>query len=260
MIEAFTNRVLQLLQKEFPTRGFRLGEETGVITDGSAKFGMANLLADYQQSEMTEDEFDDAIIENVTRALNLIDGVENAIPQSLEEAKPRLRVQLVSAKVTELSRAITFPFADDVHSGLVSDCEHGYAYVSQADLDRWDLSAVDAIEIGKENVVLASPALPMAVMPGDAPLLAIQTGDGYDAARILIPEIRAGIINKLTGDEDGEVYAGVPNRDFLIAWPTTVDESMHQQLSETLAMDAARQSHPLSERVLRISREKIRLA
>ncbi len=260
MIEDFTKRVLQLLQTEFPTRGFRLGEEIGVITDGSAKFGMANLLADYQQAEMSDDEFDEAIIENVTRALNLIDGVDNAIPQDLEEAKPRLRVQLVSAKVTELSRAVTFPFADDVHSSLVCDCEHGYAYISQADLDRWNLPAVDAIEIGKENIIRASSALPMAVMPGDAPLLAIQTGDGYDAARILIPEIRAAIINKLTGDENGEVFAGVPNRDFLIAWPTAVDDQLHQQLTETVAMDAARQSHPLSERVLRISREKIRLA
>ncbi len=260
MLEAFTNRVLSVIQREFPTRGFRLGEELGVITDGSAKFGMSNLWAQFQQSPMPDEEFDQVIIEKFAGALKLIDGAAEAIPQAWEDVKPRLRVQLVSAKVTDVGRAITFPFADDVHSSLVSDCDTGYAYISNEDLERWGQSAVDAIELGKLNIVTSSPTLPMTVMPGPAPLVAIQTGDGYDAARILIPEIRARIISELTGDEDGEVYAGVPNRDFLIAWPMTVDEDLHQQLSQTVALDARRQSHPLSEHVLRVTKDKIQLA
>ncbi|MCS7471603.1 hypothetical protein NZK35_33565 [Stieleria sp. ICT_E10.1] len=260
MLEAFTNRVLSVIQREFPTRGFRLGEELGVITDGSAKFGMSNLWAQFQQSPLPDEEFDQVIIEKFAGALKLIDGAAEAIPQAWEDVKPRLRVQLVSAKVTDVGRAITFPFADDVHSSLVSDCDTGYAYISNEDLERWGQSAVDAIEIGKLNIVTSSPTLPMTVMPGPAPLVAIQTGDGYDAARILIPEIRARIISELTGDEDGEVYVGVPNRDFLIAWPMTVDEDLHQQLSQTVALDARRQSHPLSERVLRVTKDKIAIA
>ena len=260
MIEAFTQRVLEVVQREFPTRGFRLGEELGVITDGSAKFGMSNLLAQFQQSSLPEEEFDQAIIENFAGALRLIDGAGDAIPDAWDDVKPRLRVQLVSAKVTDVGRAITFPFADDVHSSLVSDCETGYAYISPEDLERWGQSALDAIEIGKQNIILSSPSLPMTVMPGEAPLVAIQTGDGYDAARILIPQIRAKIIAELTGDESGEVFVGVPNRDFLIAWPKTVDDELHSQLSQTVALDARRQSHPLSERVLRVTKDKIGIA
>ena len=257
MIAAFTKRVLDLLQREFPTRGFRLGDEMGVITDGTAQFGVSNLLAQYEQTSMSDDEFDQAIIENFTKALKLIDGVDHAIPETWEEAKDRLRVQLVSARMVDLGKAITFPFADDVHTSLVSDCDSGYAYISNEDLERWGQTAIDALEVGKQNVLLAQESLPLNVMEGATHLLAIQTGDGYDAARILVQEIREAIIENVTDGQGEEAYVGVPNRDFLIAWPTTADDSLHQQLCETVRLDATRQSHPLSERVFRVTAETI---
>ena len=260
MLEAFTNRVLAVVQREFPTRGFRLGEELGVITDGSAKFGMANLLAQFQHASVPDDEFDRFIVEQFQGALKLIDRAADAIPDRWDDAKPRLRVQLVSSRVTDIGRAIAFPFADDVHSSLVSDCDNGYAYISSEDLERWGQTAVDAIEIGKQNLVTATGSLPMQVLPGPTPLVAIQTGDGYDAARILIPQIREKIISELNGDESSEVYVGVPNRDFLIAWSTAIDDEVHTQLSQTVAMDAQRQSHPLSSRVLKVSKDAIQIA
>lgn len=260
MIESFTQRVLKIVQKEFPTHNFQMGDESGTITDGAAQFGMSNLLAESQQSSMSDEEFDAVILEKFQSMLDVIDGMERAIPESWEDAKSSLRIQLVSAKVINVANAITFPFADDVHSSLVSDCGSSYAYISAEDLERWGQPAVDAIEVGKQNVILSNPSFPMTLVPGENPLLVIQTGDGYDAARILIPEIRTKIISELTGDESAAVYAGVPNRDFLIAWPTTVDSELHAQLTQTVAMDARRQSHPLSESVLRVTKDKIEIA
>ncbi|MEO1614456.1 MAG: hypothetical protein AAFV88_01315 [Planctomycetota bacterium] len=264
-LEQFTQHVLTLLQREYPTRGFRSGEELGVITDGVATFGMSNLFAQFQQiqaqqSELDENEFTRAIIEKFGDAMRIVDEAESPIPENWDEAREKLRVQLVNARVAAQGQAITFPFSDDVYSSLVIDCDRGYAYVNQDDLERWGLSAVDAIEIGKKNVVLAQPALPMAVMRGDSPLVSIQTGDGYDAARVLIEPIRARIIAELTGDEDGVVYAAVPNRDFLIAWPTDLDADVHQRLCDTVANDARKRSHPLSERILRLSKQTIEMA
>ncbi|MCC9599009.1 hypothetical protein LOC67_00445 [Stieleria sp. JC731] len=259
MIEQFTERVLSVLQREFPSQGFKLGDEPGVITDGSVTFGMSNLLAQFQQGVFTEDKFDEAIRDKFTQILRMLSSSTEAIPEQWDDARTRLRVQLVSAKLTNIANAITFPFADDVHSSLVIDSDGGYAYIRQADLDRWKQTAIDAIEIGKQNIVASMPQLPMAVMPGDVRLAAIQTGDGYDAARILIPEIRQQIILELTGETNGEVFAAIPNRDFLIAWPTDTDPQVHSQLSETVALDAKRQSHPLSERILRITSDKIEL-
>lgn len=256
MIAVFTQRVLEVLQREFPTHGFRLGEEMGVITNGTAQFGLSNLLSQHEQSSMSDDEFDAAIIRNFANALKLINDVGDAIPHSWEEAQSRLRVQLVSAKVMDLGNAITFPFSQDVHVSLVSDCDAGYAYIGPEDLERWGQSAVDAIEIGKRNVFQSNQSLPLNVIPGATPLLVIQTGDGYDAARILSSEIRQAIIAQFaaeTGEPEEEAYVGIPNRDFLIAWPVGTEPELHEQLCETVAGDAKRQSHPLSNRVFQIT-------
>ncbi|MEM6470581.1 MAG: hypothetical protein AAF802_13575 [Planctomycetota bacterium] len=259
-LEEFTQHVLSLLQQEFPERGFQLADELGVITDGTATFGMTNLFAQYQQAHLSEEDFTKAVIDKFGSAIKLIDGIDSPIPETWAEAEQRLRVQLVSSRVATHGRAITFPFADDVYSSLVVDCESGYAYIGSEDLERWGQSAIDAIEIGKRNVVLSRPSLPMAVLPGESPLVSIQTGDGYDAARVLIEAIRARMIEELTGDADGEVYAAVPNRDFLIAWPMGLDAEVHEKLRDTVAKDARSQSHPLCERVLRITRHTIDLA
>ncbi|WP_149495705.1 hypothetical protein [Roseiconus lacunae] len=259
MIEQFTDRVLKVLQREFPDQGFRHGDEIGTLTDGEVSFGMSNLCAQYQQGIFNDDNFDTAIRDKFAQILQMLQSSVEAIPENWDDAQSRLRVQLVSAKLTNLSSAVTFPFADDVHSSLVIDNDGGYAYVRQADLDRWNQTALDAIELGKRNIVISQPQLPLAIMPGDVRLVAIQTGDGYDAARILIPEIRTQIIRELTGTVDGEAFAAVPNRDFLIAWPTDLIPEIHQQLSETVAMDSRQQSHPLCERVLRITAETIEL-
>lgn len=260
MIAVFTQRVLEVLQREFPTHGFRLGEEMGVITNGTAQFGLSNLLSQHEQSSMSDEEFDAAIVRNFANALELINGVGDAIPETWEEAKPRLRVQLVSANVLDLGNAITFPFSQDVHVSLVSDCDAGYAYIGPEDLQRWGQSAVDAIEIGKRNVFRANRSIPLNVIPGVTPLLVIQTGDGYDAARILSPEIREAIIGRFaaeTSEPEEEAYVGIPNRDFLIAWPVGTDLELHEQLCETVARDAEKQSHPLSNRVFQITAETI---
>lgn len=262
MIAEFTQRVLVLLRQEFPTRGFRIGDEMGVITDGSAQFGMSNLMAQHEQSSMSDDEFDAAILENFASALKLIDGIDNAIPRTWDEARSRLRVQLVSSDLVNLGKAVAFPFADDVHVSLVSDCDTGYAYIGKEDLERWGQSALDAIEIGKQNVLDSHPDLPMSLMSGATPMIVIQTGDGYDAARVLIPEIRSQIIRQLSNESDdcsGAVYVGVPNRDFLIAWPTHTDPNLHDEICATVAKDARCRSHPLSESVLRVSEDRIEL-
>ncbi|OYP37522.1 hypothetical protein [Rhodopirellula sp. MGV] len=259
MIESFTERVLRILQREFASRRFELGDEPGVITDGTVTYGMSNLFAQYRQGVFTDEDFDEAICEKFTQILQLLDSASDAIPERWEDAKDRLRVQLVSAKLTNLSNAITFPFADDVHASLVIDSEGGYAYIRQVDLDRWQQTAIDAIELGKRNIVASMPQLPLAVMPGEVRLAVIQTGDGYDAARILIPEVRLQLIQELTGEPTGEVYAAVPNRDFFIAWPTDIAPPIHAQLVETVILDSQRQSHPLSERIFRITGEKIDL-
>ncbi|TWT54368.1 hypothetical protein Pla22_20150 [Rubripirellula amarantea] len=256
-IDAFTRRVLDSLKKSFPDRLFTLGEELGLIHSGEMQFGMANLYAQYQQSPIADDEFDGMIKAKFAAIFQMVESNLNPIPDAWGDARDRLRLQLVSTRVSTLGHAVTFPFADDVTSSVVIDSPDGYAYVRPEDAERWQQTSVDLIEVAKANLVKASEQLEVSLVPGGVKLLVIQTGDGYDAARILLPEVRKILLDELDDEDVGTVYAGVPNRDFLIAWSMDTPDEIHQQLCSTVAADANRQSHPLSKHVFRLSEEVI---
>jgi uncharacterized protein YtpQ (UPF0354 family) len=261
-LESFSQRVLEILKRHFPTEGFQLGEEFGVLTCGELQFGLSNLLAQYQQSGFSDEELDETVRLTFARMLEMVRTADKVLPGSWEEAKPRLRVQLCRSDIDALRKAITFPFASDVTSSVVVDSPHGYAYIRPEDAERWGQSVVDLIEVAKENLLAESLDCPMGVVEGPPKFIAIQSGDGYDAARVLLPKIRERLIEELSDETDDPslepaAIVGVPNRDFLIAWSAQLPADLQQQLAQTVADDSHRQSHPLSEQTFRITADSI---
>ncbi|ELP32412.1 hypothetical protein [Rhodopirellula baltica] len=261
-LESFSQRVLEILKRHFPTEGFRAGEELGVLTCGELQFGLSNLLAQHQQAGFTDEELDETVRVTFERMLEMVRTADKVLPETWEEAKPRLRVQLCRSDIEALRKAITFPFASDVTSSVVVDSPHGYAYIRPEDAERWGQSVVDLIEVAKENLLADSLECPMGVVEGPPKFIAIQSGDGYDAARVLLPQIRERLIQELSDESDDPdvepaAIVGVPNRDFLIAWSAQLPADLREQLARTVAEDSRRQSHTLSEQTFRITAESI---
>jgi hypothetical protein len=83
--------------------------------------------------------------------------------------------------------------------------------------------------------------------------IGVQAADGYDAARILLPELCGFILSHL-----GEpFFAGIPNRDFLICWAADCSEQFHAFAREKIAGDYEVQSYPLTPSVIVATAEKI---
>ena len=252
-IAKFSEFVLEHLRQRFPSKQFQPGEDLATIRCGEVVFGLTNLHAQYQQSDLSDDEFAKGVMDSFEQMMEMVESSADAIPETWDEVKNRLRLQLVSSRIDELESAITFPFSDDVTSSVVVDSKHGYAYVRPEDAERWGQTSVDLIEIARANLIDASQSLDIKVAPGPPALAVIQTGDSYDAARILLPPIREKLIDLLCEDGGDEIFVGVPNRDFLIAWSINTPEEIHEQLASTIEMDAQRQSHPLSRHLFRVT-------
>lgn len=79
----------------------------------------------------------------------------------------------------------------------------------------------------------------------DKTMITCETGDGYAATRILLPELMARWAERIPG----QMLIGIPNRDFLIAFsnrnPKHVAAITHQ-----VRRDARRRDHPLCADVL----------
>jgi len=113
-----------------------------------------------------------------------------------------------------------------------------------------------------EPDALASAAMSnLARWSGDAPwsseedergrrIVSSATGDGWDAARVLLPEVRRHLATELSG---GRVLVGVPNRDLLVAARLASDDPEFATLFATFVGDQADGSdEPIDRRVFEL--------
>lgn len=256
-IKTFTERVGAILKQRFPDREFDIQSDEGVIKFGEAQFGMGNLFAGQLQSPRSDQEFEQHIADHFERLLPLTENQEGMVPSTWEVAKPRLRLQLFHQRVELTNVALSFPFSKTVCSSIVIDSELGYAYVRKENAEQWGQSTMDLLEIAQQNLLEASKDMNFMSVPGSSPLVVIQTVDGYDAARILVPEIRQRLIKELTNDVNEKIYVGVPNRDFLIAWPTNFEPEIHRNFLQQIARDAENQPYPLCKAPLLVDKDTI---
>lgn len=164
---------------------------------------------------------------------------------SLEDAGPRLLPQVMpSTHVDQAPRPVVhFPLGREVRIGVVVDFPETYAYLRTEDVTRWGTSEQDMLQRAIANLEAASDGLDVQ-QGGENPdhFLAVVAGDGYAAARILVPSLRAFLASSL-----GESFRfAIPNRDFLICWRTDCSSEFHREIREMVRRDFEAQPYPLS--------------
>ena len=129
-------------------------------------------------------------------------------------------------------------FGADLAVVYVVDDPHSMVFVCRAHLKRWGRTAEDVHQLAMQNLqqLSAKDGIPAAA-PG-APVM-LQTGDGYDAARVLLL------------DEKRDLLVAMPDRDVL--WVAFDEGQDLAQLQRKAATMAAAASHPVSGRIYRMT-------
>lgn len=117
-----------------------------------------------------------------------------------------LRVQAKGMEVV-MPPTVSRAFAPGVALGFVADLGPSVRPVLQPDLDALGLSEGSAFELAVANLDRLTPRPLKALAPG---VYASDYGDDYDAARLLLPRLFAGLAVK------GRPVAFVPNRSALL--------------------------------------------
>lgn len=255
-LDEFCRHAHRVLCEHFADREFELDADAGTIQSGDLRMGMSNLFAEFRQNEVSLEEFDRLVVENFGRALEMLESPETLMPEQWEAAASRLRPQLISNRYSEISDAIRFPFSSEVYSAIVVDAPNGYAYVKEHNAEQWGKSPLEIMEVARDNLRDASAGVKSHFVPSER-LVVMQTNDGYDAARILVPEIRRGLLQAIAGNTNGAIFVGIPNRDFLIGWPIDAASAVQNGILQQLRMDADQQHHPLTGVPFRVTLEAI---
>ena len=124
----------------------------------------------------------------------------------------------------------------DLVTVYVVDDESSMVFVCRAHLKRWGRSVEDVHHLALANLSsLGSQGLQAA----SAEAVLLQSGDGFDASRILLLQGQDGLL------------VSVPDRDILWAGPEA-GQDMNALIGMTASL-AERASHPVSEKLFRVS-------
>ena len=218
---------------EYDAEHFRLvytenGQQQGLLNLG-------NLYAEFQQVEPAEQQ--QCMSELVRAALSHLKEMPEEYDAASHDIRPRLWARATFEQIRLRSRLTgqsapdwpLEPIGDHLFLSLVYDLPESVRSISNSDLENWGVTYWEAREVAVQNLeetefVLASL---------DDELFASNSGDTYDATRMILPEL----VQRLP--LAGQPILMVPNRDTLLLTGTESEigqkmmlEFADQQLDE----------------------------
>lgn len=264
----FSRHADKVVEENFPDRECEPTKDGSALECGDVVLGLDNLrrkIAEVGAEGAVADAmilqfFGLAMAESIQRRQEAGQQSPVADASTWEAASKRLRPQLVPADYRKQHKGLlTDEFLPGIEVAWVLDEPDRYIFVLKHHLKQWKISRQQLEQQALANLSAASSQLKFeAEAPEDTDLpgrwLAIAEGDGYDAARYLVPEIRRKI-SELLGET---FFVAFPNRDFLVAWSR--DYAYHLSFVGRVEEDFQNRHHPLSPEIYVGSAEGVREA
>lgn len=196
----------------------------------------------------------DAVAQTFARVLfgELPERTESDYNALAERVYPMLKKVEILVKVRErkLPMLAYRDFLSDLIITYVIDEQNSIAYINENHLERWNITVQDLHEQALENLARRTSATD-AVSAGEDEqrLFIFNSGDGYDATRLLLTEVLRGWVRLVPGN----LVIGIPNRDFLIAF-SDADPDILQNIAIQVQSDAAQREHGLTEQLYTVTK------
>ena len=178
------------------------------------------------------------------------------MPGSVDDAQPAGGIDVNAPKHGAAARLAVRPLVPGLSVGYVIDGDRTIAYVPTAALERWhiDLEELDALAL--ENLVERSETLNAHAAQdeaGDVNLILFQSLDGFDASRLLLPNLHQRLREHL----GSPFVAAVPNRDTLLC--IRDDGETAPSLRRQIKHDHRTMPHSITDQLLLVTPDGIAL-
>lgn len=246
--EAFRQMVLWLAGEIYPAEAFSAGKAPGTLRCRDRELGLYNIEARFRLSKQTEEEL--RVMVRAQFDILFTGQIEQNLGElSWGEAKPIVVAQLMPFRFTQMQVPVVWqPFHGEVVAGVVIDDDKGYRYVRELELKAWNITEEELFQVARDNLVAKTKGVQMQGSAGPDRMLVISTHDGYDAARIQLPEL-----HQFLGNHLGLPFSfGIPNRDFLICWAQDGSREFQAAISGQVGRDFQAQPYPLCGEALQV--------
>lgn len=191
-----------------------------------------------------------AVEQAVAKLLRILPGGAGGPALEWSEVKSRLVPRLVGADFVarlgdlakERGRLFLAPIGHDVRLALLVDHGERARYLREDELAAWSVSADDARSVAIANLAARSARARFGKLDTmHGPIVVARSGDGLDAARLLLP----GLHDVLSPELGSPFVVAVPHRDTLLACPLH-PPALVETLRARAQDDAARAPHRIT--------------
>jgi len=248
--EQFVNQVLELVSKKFPLVKISRAPQRFSINVNGQLAPLENLYRiALLQPEQTPHHVQRWIVELLRAA--------EAAPQtfgSFQQVESRLMPMLLNDAEGHSVAAVSQPLVDGLAVAYALDGDRTISYLTPQRLTDWDQSIDQIHATALGNLLARSQSLSGQAAQdsrGRVYLILLQTMDGYDASRLLLPNLH----EKLRGHLGSPFAAAVPNRDILLCFRD--EERTIAQLQPQIQSDFRQMPHQISDRIFLLTPDGI---
>lgn len=255
--DQFGHAMAQHLQHEL---GAQLQSRQGLalklrLGQSNVELNLHNFYHAYQQAPDQLPLVADALLRSLrsyeaARAITSFDELRDRVYPML---KPL--ALLVTIRERKLPMIVYRPFLADLMIAYVIDEPTSIAYITEPHLDRWQISQHELHEQAIANLRRRTEARGNFTVAGEGAqhLIVWNSQDGYDATRLLLPDLLAGWRDQFPG----QMVIGVPNRDFLIVF-SDADRQILANVAHQVQLDAAQREHGLTDQLFTLVNGEVR--
>ncbi|MFW6051557.1 MAG: hypothetical protein ACODAU_10300 [Myxococcota bacterium] len=165
-----------------------------------------------------------------------------------EHLLPRLVGETFLEGLDPTARPCTVPLGHDVHLALVVHQGDRARYVRDDEVGAWPVDPPEARRLAIQNLASLSAHARFGRFESDGgPIVVARTGDGHDAARLVLP----GLHDVLAAELTPPIVAAVPHRDILLATSGASDAGV-AAMARRAAEAAAQAPHRISARLFQV--------
>ncbi len=254
---AFAAEIEHRLRAE-PTVDF-LGREGDVVQVRVTNQRMRVDLTNFYQAYIQAPEHFDLVYATLLRLLHeqIPERAANTFADIADRVMPMLKpITLLNAVFERKLPMLAYrPFLADLIVAYVIDEPQRVSYINERHLERWGIGEHQLHERALTNLAARTQERAHFLMTGDGPqrLIVANTHDGYDATRLLLPDLLASWQPHFPG----KMVIGIPNRDFLIAF-SDADESILTSVAHQIQLDAAQREYGLTDQLFTIDNGEVR--
>ncbi len=248
--ERFLARAQALARCVFPDAAISGDPKRFALRVDGAQIDLNDAYRSLTEGRRTERQVVDGLLEALPLLRPRAPSLDDVEAHLLPIIKPRAWVEETDRRTAPRDRLLRVPFPNDTVVVFVVGRGPAVRYVSVEEAQRWELPPRLMLEQARRNLSGLRKEVSLKGITnarGALCALVLNTADGYDAARILLPGLR----DKLAAHLGPDFLVAIPHRDLLIAFPGD-DPALERLIRAHVRREARERAHPITDRLFRL--------